>query len=100
MRKALKSMLALGLLTAAIASPGATVQAAEIGQTCNVRADVAEWIVARNSDGTGFREWIFANDGWYVSGFVPGGVYYHGHRNGQTEGYIRRDIINQGSCHW
>jgi hypothetical protein len=97
MRHALKSLLTLGLLAAALALPG-VAQAAEVGQVCNITTSIETAVVARYSDGSGFAEYIHGGDGWRIDAFA--GAYYQGHRNGGAEGYIPREWVNQGTCHW
>ncbi len=97
MRNALKSLLALGLLAAALALPAAA-QAAEVGQVCNITNSIETAVVARYSDGTGFAEYIHGGDGWRIDAFS--GAYYQGHRNGGAEGYIPREWVVQGTCHF
>ena len=97
MRHALKAILALGLLAAALALPSAA-QAAEVGQVCNITNSIETAVVARNADGSGFAEYIHGGDGWRIDEFA--GPYYRGHRNGGAEGYIPREWVNQGTCHW
>ena len=50
------------------------------------------------TDGTGFAEYIHGGDGWRIDAFA--GAYYQGHRNGGAEGYIPREWVVQGTCHF
>jgi hypothetical protein len=92
----LKMLLVVGLIAGALAVPAAGVaQAAEVGQVCNIQG---EWIVARNSDGTGFLYYITEGQGFRITAFA--GAYYRGHGNGLADGYLLREFINQATCHF
>lgn len=93
--KVFRLLLVVGLIAGALALPTASAQAAEIGQVCNIQG---EWIVARNSDGTGFNYYITEGQGFRITGFA--GAYYRGHGNELPEGYLLREFINQPTCHF
>jgi hypothetical protein len=91
--KMFKALVVCGLLSAAVALPG-TAQAAEIGQVCNLR--YGEWVLT-SPWGSPYY-FLGTGAGFRITGFAE--AFYRGHGNSDPEGYLIRDSINQGSCHW
>lgn len=96
MRNRVKALLVGALATGAVALPGATAQAAEIGQVCNVA--VSYYVLSAPWEGSSILYIIGTGAGFRIEGYS--GDYYLGHGNGQASGYFWRNNINQGSCHW
>ncbi len=98
MRTALKSLLALALLAAALAIPS-TAQAWEIGQVCNTLDETPVYESLYMNRLYGWMYTISPGGGFRITN-APIGEFLYGHGNERSGGYIHEWHINFSSCHW
>jgi hypothetical protein len=106
----IKLKATLGALLASVAITGAAVVPAsstagdvgiqaQPGQVCNLGPGwpgIEVWVTPT---GGGVLYYMYSGQGFRILGYGANNTYY-GRGNGQPEGYLWRDVINQSSCHW
>jgi hypothetical protein len=97
-RNALKSLLALALLAAALAIPS-TAQAWEYGQVCNTLDLTPVYNLFNYGNLEGWMYTIPPGGGFRIVN-NPAFAWFYGHGNERQDGYIREEHLNFSSCHW
>lgn len=86
--------------TATVAMSATTVQAAQIGQQCQLDSSITHGVAVNTGEwNSGTRLYDLYSGNWFrIEGWGSTGYFYYGHGAGKPSGYIFRESLAQSTC--